>query len=195
MKKYFLFDCETGGINKETSLLSLYGMILNKNLDVQDCVNLFVKPNNGIYHVEAGAMKVNKIDLIEHDKVARPAAAAAAVFEDFICRNSLGEDKIIPAGHNLSLDIDFCKKNFLREADTNRSQWLNFFSYRSLDTATLAQGLILAGKLPERLSCSLKSLAEYFEIDYSGAHNAEFDAKLTLEILKTLIGLIKLDNK
>jgi len=190
MKKYFLFDCETGGIDRNTSLLTLFGMILDEKLTVQDTISLKIKPDDGVYHVKAAGLKVNKINLVEHEKEATTATEAAREFENFICKHSLGETKLIPTGHNLSLDVEFCKRNFLRGDQDEGGGWDKFFSYRSLDTATLAHGLILAGKLPEDLDCSLSSLAKYFEIDYSGAHNAEFDAKLTLAILIFLIKLM-----
>ena len=189
MKKYFLFDCETGGKNPRTSLLTLYGMVLDSKLDVLDTISLKIKPDNGVYHVTAEAMVINGIDLIKHDAEAMPIHEAAKLFENFAAKQSIVEDRMVPAGHNLSLDIRFCKKYFLKARNAEGDYWERFFSHRRLDTATLAHGLILARKLPADLECSLGSLAAHFGLDYSGAHNAEFDAKLTLEILKLLIGL------
>lgn len=191
MKKYFLFDCEMGGKSPKTSLLTLYGMVLDQNLKLLDTIDLKIKPNNEIYHVTARAMEINKIDLIKHDSEAIPLHEAAKIFETFVCKQSLGKDKMIPAGHNLSLDIRFCKRNFLRANNAEGDDWNRFFSHRRVDTATLAHGLILAGKLPSNLECSLSSLANYFELSYEGAHEAKFDAELTLEVLKHLIALMK----
>lgn len=191
MKKYFLFDCEMGGKNPKTSLLTLHGMVLDPNLDVIDEISLKIKPNNGIYHVTAGAMAVNKIDIVKHDAEAIPLHEAAKRFENFVCQHSIGFDKMIPAGHNLSLDIRFCKRYFLKSSNAEGDDWNRFFSYRRLDTATLAHGLILAGKLPADLECSLSSLANHFNLSYEGAHEAEFDAKLTLQVLKLLVDLMK----
>jgi len=189
MKKYFLFDCETGGTNPKTSLLTLYGMVLNSDLEVQDTISLKVKPDNGVYHVTARAMEINKIDLVKHNNEAMPIHEAAKIFENFAAKQALANDLMVPAGHNLSMDIRFCKKYFLRARNADGDSWNRFFTHRRLDTATLAHGLILAKKLPGDLECSLGSLATHFGLDYSGAHDAEFDAKLTLEVLKLLIGL------
>lgn len=190
MKKYFLFDCEMGGTHPKTSLLTLYGMVLGPGLDIIDTIDLKVKPDNGIYHVTAGALAVNKIDLIKHDAEAVPNFEAAKLFENFAAMQALGEDLMIPAGHNLSLDIRFCKQHLLKSSNAEGDCWNRFFSHRRLDTATLAHGLICANKLPKNLECSLRSLADHFALDYSGAHDAEFDAKLIHEILKLLIGLM-----
>jgi len=192
MKKYFLFDCEMGGTSPKTSLLTLHGLVLDQGLNVIDDISLMIKPNNGIYYVTAKAMEVNQIDLAAHDKEAIPLFEAAKIFENFVCKHSIGCDKMIPAGHNLSLDIRFCKRYFLKATNNAEGDdWNRFFSHRRVDTATLAHGLILAGKLPSVLECSLGSLAAHFELDYSGAHNAKFDAELTLEVLKRLIALMK----
>jgi len=162
MKKYFLFDCETGGKNPKTSLLTLYGMILDSNLNVTDSIDLRIKPNNGIYHVTARAMEINKIDLVRHNTEAVPVNEAAKLFVNFACKHSIGIDKMVPAGHNLSLDIRFCKRYLLKAPNAEGDDWNKFFGYRNLDTATLAHGLILAGKLPSNLECSLSSLADRF---------------------------------
>jgi DNA polymerase III alpha subunit (gram-positive type) len=190
MKKYFLFDCETGGKNPKTSLLTLYGMVLDSKLNIQDTINLKVKPSNGIYQVTAEALGVNKIDLFRHNQEAAAINVAAADFATFACKHSIGAYKLVPAGHNLSFDIGFVKGHFLQADNPEGDDWDKYFSHRRLDTATLAHGLILAGKLPNNLECSLQSLAQHFDLDYSGAHNAKFDAELTLDILKILISLM-----
>lgn len=189
MKKYFLFDCETGGKSPKTSLLTLYGMVLDDQLEVLDEIDLKIKPNNGLYSVTAEAMQVNKIDLIAHNKEAALVTQASRDFYDFACMHSIGHRKMIPAGHNLSFDIRFVKKHLLKANNSEGNDWAKFFSHRILDTATIAHYLILSGKLPDNISCSLVSLADYFGLDYSKAHNADFDAKLTLQILKRFIKL------
>jgi DNA polymerase III alpha subunit (gram-positive type) len=180
-----------GGTNPKTSLLTLYGMVLDPKLQIIDTIDLKIKPNNGIYHVTAKAMEVNQIDIIKHDAEALPLQQAAKLFETFACNHSIGFDKMIPTGHNLSLDIRFCKRYFLKTSENAEGNyWNRFFSHRRLDTATMAHALILAGKLPSTLECSLGSLANHFGYDYEGAHDAEFDAKLTLKILEQLIKLM-----
>lgn len=190
MRKFFLFDCETGGKNPKTSLLTLYGMILDDKLRVMDTIDLKIKPGNGLYHITAEALSVNKIDIVAHDTVANPEKDVAGEFYDFVCKHSLGDTRMIPVGHNLSFDIRFVKRHLLRADNAEGDYWSKFFSYRTLDTATIAHFLILAGKLPTSLDCSLESLANHFGFDYSKAHNAQFDAELTLNVLKKLIGLV-----
>jgi DNA polymerase III alpha subunit (gram-positive type) len=193
-KKYFLFDCETGGTNPKTSLLTLFGLMLDHNLEILDSIDLKIRPDNGLYVVGASGMDVNKINIPEHDKVAINKSMAAKQFYDFCLKHTIGghkDNRLIPTGHNLAFDIRFIKKNLLAANNLDGDHWKVFFSYRQLDTATLAQGLILAKKLPEDLECSLGSLARYFNLDYSGAHNAQFDVELSLKVLKLLLELMK----
>jgi len=193
-RKYFLFDCETGGVNSKTSLLTLFGMILDHKLEVLDKIDLKIRPDNGLYVVGASGLATNKINIPEHDKVAINKTVAAKQFYDFCSKHTIGsdaKDRLIPVGHNQAFDIRFIKKNLLPANNVEGDNWKTFFSYRQLDTASIAQALILAKKLPEDLECSLSSLANYFKLDYSGAHEAEFDVELTLKILKLLIALME----
>lgn len=194
-KKYFLFDCETGGISQRSSLLTLFGYILDDKLNPLDKIDLAIKPDDGLYMLTASSMNINKINIIEHDKVAIKKSEAVKVFNDFCCKHAIAshteKNRIIPAGHNLAFDIRYVKRNLLKANNLEGDDWKRFFSYRQLDTAATAQALILAKKLPEDLECSLASLAAHFNLDYSGAHNAEFDVELTLKILKLLLELMQ----
>jgi DNA polymerase III alpha subunit (gram-positive type) len=193
-KKYFLFDCETGGVNPKSSLLTVFGYMLDDKLNPIDKIDLVIKPDNGLYILTASSMAINKINIIEHDKVAIKKSEAIKVFNDFCCKHAITsqseKNRIIPAGHNLAFDIRYVKRNLLKANNVEGDDWKKFFSYRQLDTAATAQALILAQKLPEDLECSLASLAAHFNLDYTGAHNAEFDVELTLKILKLLLKLM-----
>lgn len=167
-------------------------MVLDNKLEVIDAIDLKIKPDNGRYSLAASAMKINGIDIIQHDTEAITETEASKKFYDFCFKHgSLSLNKMIPAGHNISLDIRFVKRHLLEEQiNPEGNSWGRFFSYRRLDTATIAHFLRLAGKLPDDIEGSLGSLANHFGLSYEGAHNAKFDAELSLEILKLLIGLI-----
>jgi DNA polymerase III alpha subunit (gram-positive type) len=189
LTKYFLFDCEMGGTDPEMSLLTLFGMVLDKHLGVTDTISLKIKPTNGRYVLSPYAMDVNKINIIEHDKDAIVISEAATEFYNFGFKNG-GHTKMVPAGHNLSLDIRFVKHHLLKDDNNPDGHcWGRFFSHRRLDTASIALYLQITKQLPPELDCSLQSLAKHFGLSYDGAHNAEFDAKLTLNVLKKLIKL------
>lgn len=188
---YFVFDTETGGIKKETSLLSLYGIAVDSNYKKIKDIELYIKPNNGIYNVEIEALELNKINLIEHNKKAISADEASFMFKDWICSLSLSGTKIIPVGLKVKFDIKFAKQHLMPE-------WRKYFSVRTLDIDNilifLQQSNVLPFNIPgigER-GKTLSSLANYFNIpiDAERSHTAKYDTELTLEILKKMDELV-----
>lgn len=165
-------------------------MVLDSKLKIVDTIDLKIKPDNECYSLAARAMSINAIDITKHDAEAITRTAAAQQFYNF-CFKHGSFNKMIPAGHNISLDIRFIKRHLLKEEDNPEgNSWGRFFSYRKLDTATITNFLRLAGKLPDNLEGSLESLTNHFGLSYEGAHDAKFDAELSFQILKLLIKLI-----
>ena len=184
MRKYFLFDTETGGLDaRSISLLSLFGVVLDKNLNILDNIHLSVKPNDGIYHLDIEAMKVNKINIIDHDSGAILESEASKKLREFLFRHAgFSGDQLVPTGHNIGrLDIPMGEKLL------GFDDWNRMFTRRTLDTGTIAQFMVLQGTLPETNNCSLKQLCEHYKIDYTGAHDAKKDVFLTLEVLKAMV--------
>lgn len=183
MRRYFLFDTETGGLDPSSvSLLSLYGMILDHNLETIDRIDLKIRPDNGRYHVDVAALKVNKIDLLQHHETAISEREAGVKLKEFLFRNS-GTSKLIPCGHNIGrLDIPMGER--LIGAD----EWNRLLVYRTLDTGVLGQFFMLSGTLPETNNGSLVSLCTHYGIDTTGAHNAQVDVEMTRKLLKAMVG-------
>lgn len=184
MKRYFLFDTETGGLHpKEVSLLSFFGLVLDKNFKVLDDINLLIRPDDGRYRLDIDAMKVNKIDILKHHELAITESEAAKKLKEFLWRNAgYSNEKLIPAGHNIGrLDIP------MGERLLGFDEWNRMFAHRTVDTGTIAQFLVLRGTLPETNNCSLRQLCEHYKIDYTGAHDAKRDVFMTLEVLKAMV--------
>lgn len=181
MRRYFLFDTETGGLDAtKHSLLSFYGLILNQHLEKTGVIDLLVKPDDGVYHVDIEALKVNKIDLIEHDKVAIPESVAGEQLKAFLWQHFSfnNEQKLIPAGHNIGrLDIP------MGERLIGFGTWNQFFVQRTLDTGTLGQMLIAQGKIPETNKGSLVELCDQYSVNFEGAHNAKNDVEMCRKLL------------
>lgn len=187
MKFYFLFDCETGGLDENKhSLLTLYGLLLNQKLEILDEIDLSIKPDDGIYHVTAQAMRINKINFVEHDKNAIKYSEASKILEKKLInwtsfnKNQVST-KLIPVGHNVGMDLRFGKKLL--------SSLEEYLSHRPLDTSTNCQFLQLKHKLPLDKEFTLGELAEFLGIDSSGAHNAKIDVHMTLKVLKKQLSL------
>jgi len=181
---YLTIDTETGGIGDDISLLTLYMGFLDENFILKKELDLCVKPDDGVYKVNAQGLSINQIDLIEHDKVAITYGQAATVIYDFLNSiNPSGKTKLIPIGHNVAFDIRFiCQKTL------SKKSWDKYVGYRCLDTGTISAFLISAKILPMQ-NASLETLASYFNIKFN-AHTAKGDALATAQVLVKMLELV-----
>lgn len=185
--KFIALDTETGGVSaSEHTLLSVAFLILDEHLNEIDKLELFLKPSNGVYSVQAEAMKVNRINLVTHDDAAtsvKDGYQQLKLFLDY--HNPGGRSKLIAVGHNVKFDIDFLKAQLLNE---HKGLWDQYVAYRVLDTATIAQFMKLTGHLNKEVSGSLQSILNYYGVtDVSNDHTALGDARATVEALKLML--------
>jgi DNA polymerase III alpha subunit (gram-positive type) len=189
-ERYIAFDTETGGLSDDSSLLSLYIDVLDENLSTIDSIYLFTKPNDSVYRVEAGGLFVNKINLIEHDKIAKTYSSAGQELVSFLKKNSdNGKIKLIPLGKNIHFDVEKVTDNLV-----GKKTWGNYVSYRVIDVTTLARCLQIKGKLPKGMSLSLNALAQHLWTEFdtlSGElHTADYDTRLTVLVFRKLLELV-----
>lgn len=184
--KYVGLDCETGGLlAKDCSLLTVFFGIFNQNLELTSELPLIIKPDdNKPYAVTAGALEVNKINLIEHDKVAISESDARTRLYNFLKMESNGgKVKLVPIGQNVKFDIDFVNAHLI-----NKQGWDYFCSYRALDTGTIGQFLRMVGLIPYSVTGSLGSYAKFYGITPPGAlHDAKTDTLVTVMVLKAML--------
>lgn len=188
MNKYIAFDCETGGIGTNHSLLTVWFAVLDEKLNVIDTLDLKLKPNGGEpYRVNAEALNVNKIDLVAHDRVATTVSEGGQQLRSLLWQHSNnGKIKLIPIGHNVVFDEIFIHEHLL-----GKREWQKYVSYRHLDTGVIARYEIIKGNIPDTVSGSLSSLMEHFDIQFTGngAHDAQSDTLATVDVLKALLKL------
>jgi DNA polymerase III epsilon subunit-like protein len=195
MSKYIAIDCETGGIDPSTSsLLVLYCAILDEDFQMIDEREYLIRPDGATsYWVTPGALKVNGIDIVEHDKKARKASDVSSELYSWLeLHSGGGKDKLVPIGHNVQFDLDFIHSHLLA-----KGTWERFVSYRKLCTAAILQFLKFAGKIPSTVSGSLTSIAEYIGAANfkTYAHNARADTLMTVKVLKKMKDLINKHEK
>jgi DNA polymerase III alpha subunit (gram-positive type) len=189
MERYIAFDCETGGLTSDCSLLTAYFVILEADLTtIVGELDLKIKPDAGKPYVVSGeALGINGINLTEHDKTALPQTAAATAFYNFLNEhNRDGRMKFIPVGHNVVFDEEFLKGRLLSAAN-----WNKYISYRRMDTGVVAQYLKLTGHLPKDISGSLGSLATALGVNLTNAHNAKADTIATVKVLRKMIKMME----
>lgn len=159
---YVLFDLETTGLNcKENEIIEI-GAIKVVDGVVVDTFNTLIKPSVIIDEV------ITNITGITNSMVeSSPNIGDVLVkFKDFIGNNVL-------IAHNANFDIGFLRKNFLSLSID--------FSNNYLDTLFLARKYVLNLK-----NYKLGTLAEYFNIDYSGAHRGLRDCMITKDVYDNL---------
>jgi DNA polymerase III epsilon subunit-like protein len=194
MEKILAYDCETGGLNpREHSLLTLYMAVFSQDRNgklslVQD-LDLKIKPNDGEpYSLTAGAMKVNRIDIVKHDRDAVSINEAAHKVYYFLkSASDDGRTKLVPSGHNEPFDRGFVLNNLLKE-----EVWKLFVDYHNLDTVSLAKSMKMKNKLPNDLKLNLRSLAKHLghSIPDSELHTAKGDTLLFVKVLESLLSML-----
>lgn len=188
MEKLLALDTETGGIGLDKSLLEVYMEVLDaETYKVLSHLELKLKPNDGIYMVEAGGMKVNKINLVTHDEVAVTYEEARGLLRKFLNEaSSGGKEKLIPLGHNVVGDIEHIYTKLLG----SKPKWDTYCSYRVQDTGVIAQFLKRKGLIPQSVSGSLGSLIDFFKVTVDEAlHTSKGDTKGTVGVYKAMLTL------
>ena len=188
MFRYLALDVETGGIGSDKSLLTAYFSVMDQDMVTLDELYLHTKPDNGVYAVTAEALRINGINLIEHESMALPYREAGQALYSFLSKHSAnGQYKLIPVGHNVSFDIKFLCEKLISE-----NSWRHHCSYRVRDTGILGNSLMDAGRIPESISGSLGSYLEFFRVKPEGAlHDAKTDATSCVRLYSKMLELLR----
>lgn len=195
MKKYLIYDVESGGLSSDKhSLLTAYFKVIDQNFQQIDTLSLKIKPPNATYAVTAKALSINKIDLVKHYAEAISIEEARRQLVAFLSRHSAsGESPLTPVGHNVTFDEGFVQKQLLEDTDrgiSGKESWEMYVSYRRIDTAALAEALRMKGVIPASVGSSLGSLCQFFGIDSSGAHDAQVDVDMTGDLLRGMLNFV-----
>lgn len=185
--KLLFLDCEMGGIDLDKSLLQIALMPRDHTAEDRLALNFCckLKPNDGCYKVEAEALSVNKINLIEHDNVALKYDHAAKNLYDWLKDVSIGgTEKLTPVGWNMAGDLRFIWEYLLK-----RGTWEQFVSYRLLDLSSVARFLVLTGKLPATVTSFESCYEELISDSYIQTHSAVNDVEDMIKVYKELIKL------
>ena len=178
-------DTETGGLDEKINpVLTLGFAITDDEYNIIYKNELKVKNKHNL-KCEDGALNVNRINLINHDKVAKDPAEVALLFNRTIKKHFRGTPTI--AGHNINFDLKFIKEMYIREG-------LEFKSSRYLDTLQLFRFFENWGLIkPE--SSKMDSLIKYFKIKSLGKkHSALVDVINNIKIVKILKNLTQVKD-
>jgi len=126
-------------------------------------------------------MKVNKIDLVQHELHAVHPQKACNQINTFIKNNKL--EKIPIVGHCIHFDKGFLDALF-QQGETE-----SLLHTRSEDTMSIWKNLQKQNLVPYHLRATLGTLAEHFKIDYEKAHDALADCKITAQVYQQMLRL------
>lgn len=178
--KRLVIDTETTGLSPRFNKTLTVGMLLidveKDFLDILDSNHIFVKHNK--YNATKGAMSVNKIDIIQHNQIAVPPQKACSQINNFIEKNVLHKIPLI--GHNIAFDRGFLNALF----DQGKS--LHKFHHEHEDTMWIWRNLQKENKVPIGRS-NLQTVANHFKIDYTKAHDALADCKITAQVYHEML--------
>ena len=196
MVNYICFDTETSGLDHtKYNLLTAHFIILNKDLERIDSLDLKIKHPH--YTIHPKALEINNIDIVSHtkDNQSMFISEANKSLVTFLESNKQ-HYRFIPIGHNINFDIQFIKSSGL----LSESEYFKYISNIPLDTLSIAGFLKLSGYLPPTQLLNLVSLCKYLHIKYPNdtsnntPHNAEYDATMTVELLKVFKKFIDIDK-
>lgn len=178
MALYIAMDTETGGLTTSHSVLTAYFHIFDEDFRDKGTLELNIKHPQ--YHVTPAAMKVNKINLEEHDSIAQSVAACKARLTMFLAQHANNE-KLIPVGTNVAFDLRMLESTF---GDVLNSRC----SHRTMDIGIIFSFLKLCGRVPPHTSGTLSAIADHYKVKSTGAfHTAREDVLVCIRILKRMI--------
>jgi oligoribonuclease (3'-5' exoribonuclease) len=191
MNCYAPLDTETGGLDhKLADLLTMYICVTDESFNILDELDLQLKPNDGrLPRAEAGALKINGINLQEH--MADPKTityAEAKVLIVTMLKKHLKKNgrysNIRTMGHNLPFD-----NGFIWEYIMPKEEWTNIVHYGIIDTKSNTDFLKDAGWLPKEVG-TLTSLVDFFGIAKRDAHRAKGDTLMCVDVYRAQLALM-----
>jgi hypothetical protein len=187
MSQLFMpFDSETGGLNEnKADLLTWYGCIMTEDYQILDELYLKLKPKDRLPIAEAGALKVNGINLQAH--LADPETVTyeegkerlEAMIRKHLKRNGRFSN-ISPMGYNCPFDVRWTQKHLFPQ-----EIWESLLHYKNHDVMAVVDALKKYGIFPKTLG-SLGTVVEYLGIPTRNAHNAKEDTLMTIDVDKKL---------
>lgn len=189
MARYIVLDTESGGLDPQVHSLLSVGAVVWEDGRILDETEILVLEDPII--VTAKALEVNRINLVEHAKVALPPWKALSNLRlDFHAKHFCDTQAVIVA-HNAEHDVGFMRRLFrLGDPERRHEPYDAHFSHRKLDTAGILRYLHLVGRVPES-AISSDGWIEHFgiKVPREERHTALGDARATAQLLTKLVDM------
>lgn len=186
------FDTETGGFNEnKADLLTGFFCIMDEEYKILEELDLKLKPDGGRFPIaEAGALKVNGIDLQKHMSDPQTITYSEgrerleAMIKRHLSRNGRFSN-ITPLGYNVPFDVRWTQKHLFPQ-----DLWESLIHYKTHDVMGAVDFLKKCGWFPKTLG-ALNTVVDYLGVPTRGAHNAREDVLMTIDVDKKLMELMK----
>jgi DNA polymerase-3 subunit epsilon len=179
--KRLVLDTETTGLYPNRHQVLTVGLIevdvSADHLEFLSEAHIFIKHPE--YNISSMAMQINNIDIESHNLKATPVKEAMKQIDNFMDNGSLWKTPLL--GHNLHFDQRFLKFLF-QEHDYKYP-----FSEEKDDTRYIWQRFGREGLIDNYTNAKLGTVADHFGIDYSQAHDALADCRITAEVFHRLL--------
>ncbi|MBU3923995.1 MAG: 3'-5' exonuclease [Nanoarchaeota archaeon] len=190
---HLVIDTETTGLspnfNKTLTVGLLLADIKKTHLNILEHNHIFIK--HAHYNPNPQALAVNKINLEHHNLIAVPPYTACNQINTFIEDNSLQQTPLL--GHNIAFDKNFLSALFdqaQQQGKLVRNPGFLQFHHQSFDTMQTWRHLRKNGTVPSHLKANLGTIADFFDIDYTKAHDALADCKITAQVYHKMLKII-----
>lgn len=184
--KYIASDTETGGLLfLEHPLLTAYFVILDEDFEKIDELSLAVLPYGDRTTLTEGAMKVNGINIEEHNKIAISHIEASKQLENFLKKWKIGNNKLTAIGQNFEFDRNFIFYNLL-----DQEVWNKYCGRGYLDSKRIMDFFVDLEIYPADAT-SLEKAVVYLEIPKLTHHDAKADTTMTIAVYKKLKNMFK----
>jgi DNA polymerase III epsilon subunit-like protein len=183
-----VFDLETTNLDHELGgIVEICILPFDDQLNIREDIpafHTFVAPEHDCV-IDPLAMKINGI---KQDQMRVFTWKRQVIQELFDWKEKYNIKKIDGLGQNMKFDLDFYK-----EFTKGISSLSGLFDHTYADTKFVAKGIndafLAKGKPKPFKNLKLETLAAYFDIDYSNAHSAFEDCKITLQVYRCLLGV------
>lgn len=184
--RYLFLDTETGGLDaKNNSLLSLSLLLTDDQGQEISHLDLYMRPDDGVYRVSPDALRINKIDLTDQSEVLSYKQGRVLV-TSFLGSFNEGAE-LIPVGWNLPFDLDFIYEQFM-----SKQTWQKLLnSYKMIDLAAVWLYLKAMGKVNSHRNRLTDVHQTLFGKELAGAHTSSNDTEATKEVFYALKDYLK----
>lgn len=191
-QKIAWIDEETTGLDSLQNDILTFSVIIEIDGRIEDKLNLEMQPFN-YQSITDEALRINgmSIEQIKKFPLAHEAhKKLVSLFKKYV--NPYDKtDKFIPAGYNVSFDVDFLFKLFQKCGDPYCG---SFIDYHKLDVASLVLFFKIQGFFPNLEGYKLVDVAKALNIELD-AHKASDDILVTRKIFKTLMEKIQIKKE